>query len=477
MKTLKYFFIAVFAIFLWGCSEDVMDDINRDRNNASEIDAFAVLPDAILKSAVASATDLAWFSSQWAEHSAGQWAQSHDDDRRIGMNATSNFNNSWVGGYDRLNILKVIRERCSPGGPEENNKHALGIAQILTAYNLAMMTDFFGEMPWTEALQGAAIPQPKYDKQSFLYSDDVIFKFLTDGIANLELAIAQGSTGPNAGTFDYIYAGSNAKWIKAAYSLKARLHMRLTQRDANAATKALAALANGFASAADNFLFAKYEASQIGENPWYQYKIQRSHLAVSETLFDLMDDRSDPRIPVFFTQVGGVYNPAPSGEADRIQGGQYSESKLADNRTAVTPMMTFHELKFIEAEAQQRAGGDFTTPLQAAIRASFVYHGLTEAAADTYFTNEVDPRLTANALDEILTQKYIAMYEAEAMEAYHQVRRTGVPAMRNPNNLTAGFPNRCPGGNSEESNNPTNFIVVDVLTQKIWWAGGAELIP
>ena len=479
MKTVKYFLIAALGLFLWGCSEDVMDEINKDVNNATTADAFAMLPDVLLKTAVTtSATDLAWYASAYIEHSAGQWAQHHDEDRRLTMNATSKFNNHWNGLYDILNILKVIRERTSPGGPEENNTHALGIAQILTGYNLAVLTDFYGEVPWSEAIQGAGNMKPKFDNQSVLYSDAVIFKFFDDGIANLQAAVAAGATAPNAGAFDYIYGGNNARWIKLAYSMKARYHMRLTNRDADASTKALAAIANGFADATDNMRFNKYIAGVNKQNPWFTFSVERSHLCVSETLFDIMDSRTDPRMDVYFSLVGGDFKPAPSGNADRVQGGFYSESLITKNgQIAPTPIMTFHELKFIEAEARQRAGqpiANVKTALRTAIQESFKFHGLTAADADDYFDDEVNDLVDANALQEVLIQKYIAMYEFEAMEAYHDYMRTGIPTLNNPYNATVGFPNRLPYGNSEESNNPDNFIEVDVLTDKVWWAGGAE---
>lgn len=481
MKTYKFLFIAVFTLFIWGCSEDSLDEVNRDLNNASSVNAFALLPDATLKTVVtASSTDLAWYASQWIEHSAGTWAQSHDDDRRIGVNATSNFNNHWNGMYILQNVLRTIIELTSPEGAEENNKHALGIAQILTAYNLAVMTDFWGEVPWSEALQGAQFMQPKYDRQSVLYGESVIFKYLDDGISNLEAAIAQGSDGPNSGSFDFIYGGDNEKWIKAAYSLKARYHIRLSQRDNESAAKALAALSNGFDDADDAFIFDKYEETTARNNPWFQYRSERSHLASSSTLFNLMDSRNDPRIELYYTQVEGVYNPAPPGEAERVQGGLYSESRVtAENQAAATPLMTYHEMKFIEAEALQRSGrpvAEVKSALREAITANFEYHGADSEEADVYFDDNVDSRVDSDPLKEILIQKYIGAYEYESSEAYHDYRRTGIPEMHNPNNVSVGYPNRMQYANSEESNNPQNFITVDVLTQKVWWAGGEELV-
>ncbi len=492
MKTIKYFLIAVLALFVWSCSEDTMDDINRERNQATEVDAFAVLPDALVKTAVnTAATDLAWFASMYIEHSAGQWAQHHDFDQRLGMNAASSFNNHWNGTYDLLNIIKVIEEFTSPGGPEENNVHALGIAQILKAYNLAALTDFWGEVPWSEALQGADFMKPKFDRQSVIYNQH-IFNYLDAGIANLEAAIAQGPTGPNAGPFDLIYNGDNQKWIKAAYSLKARYHMRLSQRDGDAASKALQAMNNGFSSAGDNFMFSKFAATATGENPWYQFRIQRSHLAVAQTLFDIMNDRSDPRMEIWFSryqEIDGddtlmVYRPAPPGEADRVQGGVYSESLITydpedvpGSRTTPAPIMTFHELKFIEAEALYRTGGNYSEALHQAIRESFLFHGLSADEADTYFEDQVEPLLAEDPFEEIMKQKYIAMYEHECMEAYHDYRRTGIPTMHNPHNITVGFPLRLAYGLSDLSSNPDNVPDIDVFVHKVWWAGGDELVP
>ena len=88
------------------------------------------------------------------------------------------------------------------------------------------------------------------------------------------------------------------------------------------------------------------------------------------------------------------------------------------------------------------------------------------------------PLLTAgNELKEILTQKYIGLYEHEAIEAYNDYRR--VPSfltLNNPNNLTSsgGFVWRFPYPTSEISSNSANIPDINVFTDKVWWAGGAE---
>jgi hypothetical protein len=477
MKTLKIFLMAVVLLFVSSCSQDKMDEINKDVNNALSMSAQSEIPDVILKSAFeTTATDIAWYATVYIEHSAGTWAQSNDADKRIGQTAATLFNNNWNSLYNVLMILDDMIKKTSPGGGEEN-PYARGIAQILTAYNLAVLTDMWGEVPWTEALKGSANLQPKYDKQSAIYP--VIQQYLDDGIATLNTVTTFSTTG------DYIYGGSSstaiAKWKKAAYSLKARYYLRLTKVDGTASAKALTALANGFTGNADNLVFAKYEESATGENPWYQFLNDRTHLSVSKTLFDIMNARNDTlRMAAYFTQVGGDYEPAENGNSTESQGGLYSISLITENgATAATPMMTYHELKFIEAEAKQRTGdATWKAALQAAIEANFIFHGLTLAAGTAYYNAEVATRLTAgNELKEILIQKYIAFYEYEAIEAYNDYRRvTTYLTLNNPYNLTSsgGFVWRFPYPDSETASNSANIPTINVFTSKVWWAGGTE---
>lgn len=466
MKTLKLIILTIFTFSIFSCSEDIMDEINKEKNDTESMPAANILPSIIAQSAFESTgTDLAWYATVYCEHSAGTWGQSQEADQRIGQNSASLANNSWNNIYYVMLECKAIIDKTDPAtGSEPDNFWARGIAQTLLAYNLAITTDMWGDIPYSEALKGAINVQPKFDSQESVYT--AIFALLDDAIINL------GKTTVKFGTNDYIYKGDQNKWIKAAYSLKARYAMRLSNKKSDAAATALAAIPKGFASAADALVFASFEATATGENPWRQFMADRSHLSVGATLFNLMNDRNDPRMAVYFTKIGGNYAPAPNGTALQTQGGVYSVSLVSEsNRIAPLPMMSYHELKFIEAEAKFRAGdATWKDALKAAISASFAYSKATEG---TYFADAVEPKLTAgNELKEIMTQKYIAMYEYEAMEAYNDYRRTLIPSMNNPNNLTAsfGFVHRFPYALSEVSSNGANVPKVDVFKDKVWWA-------
>jgi hypothetical protein len=487
MKLVKYIFFLSVSLLLFSCSEDVMDDINIERNSTTSMSAKNILPDAMVKTFYeTTSTDLAWYATVYCEHSAGTWAQSKDADIRNGQEASSLVNNSWNNMYNLLTVCKTMLDKTDPLiGDEKDNYWVRGIAFTLTAYNLAVATDSWGEIPWTEAGLGTANLKPRYENQSVIYG--YVQAYLDSAIVNLNKAtvfwaaqdLIYGSTATTL-------ANNKAAWLRVAYSLKARYYMRLSQKGAANITAAIAAIPNGFTTAAQGFIFNRYDTntgSTSNKNPWWEFRYVRAHLSVSSTLYNLMATRNDTRRPYYFTLVGGVYVPAPIGTALEVQAGTYSRSIFTNGNNlasmaAASPMMTYHELKFIEAEARFRnSDATYTTALQQAVVAKFVAVNATTGAADgaAYYTAEVAPRLTVgNELNEILTQKYIALYEAEALEAYADVRRTGIPAMLNPANATVGFPHRFPYALSEESSNGANVPVVDIYADKVWWAGGAE---
>ncbi len=479
MKHWRYIMVPLVALSFTACSDKVMDDINKNRNDAENVLAANELPTVTTETAFGTTgTDMAWYASVFIEHNAGTHAQMKDADTRVGVNVSSLMNNSWNAVYDNMMVLQDIIKKCSPGGSEPENTPALGIGQVLMAYNLAIVTDMWGQAPFNEALKGLDNRHPKYDKQQDIYTK-VIIPYLDAAITNLSKTPAADVLKKVAAN-DLIHQGSLDKWKRAAWSLKMRYYLHLSAKMPDAIDKALACLPNGIDKAANAFVFNAYQPTATGENPWYQYINDRTDQSIGKTLYDLMVQRNDPRIDAYFAPLDDASGivPAPNGTAQESQGSIYSLSLISlEGQTAPTPLMTYHEVKFIEAELLARKGQNFRPALQEAIEASFAYHGV-EGGTD-YYTNQVVPLLgttQAANLKEILTQKYIAFYEAESLEAYNDYRRTRIPTLNNPNNNNAayGFVERFPYPTSETSNNGANVPKVNVFKDKIWWAGGTE---
>ena len=166
-KILNILLSGLLVFATWSCSEDIMDDINKNVNDPTDVATNLIITDVITRTAFTiTGSDLAFYSSVYIEHNVGIWNQSYNAEIRSGEPVSSTtYNNSWNSIYRNLADLKVIINKTSPGGSEDGNYHTLGIAQALNAYTLAILTDLWGDTPWTEALQPGVIFTPKLDSQ------------------------------------------------------------------------------------------------------------------------------------------------------------------------------------------------------------------------------------------------------------------------------------------------------------------------
>lgn len=469
----KYLNIAlVFSLlsFLGACSEDTLDDINENVNDPTDVGSHLIITDVMTSTAFrVVGSDPAFYASVYIEHNVGIYNQSYNAEIRSGEPISSTtYNNSWGSIYENLYNLNLIIEKCSEGGSEEGNFHTLGIAQILTAYNLAVLTDLWGDVPWTEALQPGVIFTPVLDSQESLYQE--IFGMLNSGLENLN----KETNFSGLGSQDFFYGGDIDLWKKFGNGLKARYTMRLSNR--NAAYGDVISFADAsFESAAEQCQYEYVDAS-----PFYQFLQDRNYFGASQSMHDKLADRNDPRDNVFFT--GDVF--APNGTPDQVQD-QYSKSAISVE-TAPTYLLSYHELQFLKAEAYVRLDEleNAKDALEEGIIAAFQKPniGLTAADAEDYFANEVESRFDSNPLAEVMVQKYLAFYEEEAVEAYNDYRRLvamgdDVITLENPANLQQ-FPVRFSYGADDVTTNANVRQAYGdgsyVYSEEVWWAGGSR---
>jgi hypothetical protein len=471
---IRYFSILSILLLAFSCSEDIMDEIDTDPNNPVDVPINMLIPNVTIAVPFnVTGTDIAWYSSIFVEQTAGVHGQMRDADRRASINSQLG-ENAWAYFFypDIFMDLKQIIIKGSEGGSEEGNWHNVGVAQVLLAYSMFVTTDTWGRVPWTEAFLGSDNRYPTYDNQESIYQD--MQEMLDDAIANFQ----KESTASPAGE-DFIYGGDLDAWTRAAYALKARYHNRLSNIDATgSAADALAAIGNAFTSSADDFTFDNWGADGSFRNPWYRMELERGHHALSQTLYDLMNANNDPRLALWFTQIDGAYAPALNGTAAEDQSHtQYSplSGSLVYN-TAPLPIMTYDEMKFIEAECHLRkASPDADAALAAyteALDAALIRAGVDSTGrADFKSSTAVVPADASGlTLDMIITQKYLALFPYGSIEAYAEWRRTGIPAMQNP---LANTPRRFPYPQNEISGNGENVPDVTV-NDGVWWDDGTE---
>ena len=292
------------------------------------------------------------------------------------------------------------------------------------------------------------------DPQEQVIAD--IQKLLDDAIADLKLGVEKNLLAP--GDDDYIFGGNANKWAATAYVIKARYANRLSKRDAaGSATAALGFLTQAYtagftANAAD--CMAKFGASGNEWNQWYAFNRTRGgYMTMNGYFVDLLKTTNDPRLAVYAGSAAATEN--------SVVGPFYA------SQTSSMPLVTYAEAKFIEAEAQLRAGDKTkaATAHNAAVKANILKTvGASSPAFETVNASETAATITQQ---KIMTQKYIAMFTQP--EVWSDWRRTNIPALTpNANAAVAGIPRRFPTPQSERLYNAKAVIESNILTP-VWW--------
>jgi len=447
-----------------------MTEYNEDPNNPLEAPNTTILPTAMLNTIVnLSGTDVSWISSVWVQHTAGVHAQLRDYDRLADLDA-SLVNNIWNNLYPTIfqNLDIVIQQ-----GEEEGNTDFVGIAKVVKAYAATYAADMWGDIPFSEANMGEENLTPEYDSQEEVYLQAL--QLLEEAKDDL---MAE-SIGP-VGQSDLIYNGDTAAWLMAAYSIEAQIHNRWSNIEPEAsAERVIAAAENGFESPADDLTFDNFGTGSTEQHPWFQEAADRGHHAFSQSMFDAMDPVDDPRLPVFAVERDGEIVPAPNAQAEQDQFTASIYSGLSEdiiNPTAPMQLMTYSELMFIVAEAHLRLGNDLEAQeaYEEGVRADLAFHGISEEEADAFLAQEgtlpggILPTPGDLDLEQIMTQKWIALFPFQSLQAFTDFRRTGFPELTNP---VGPIPNRFPYPQNEIDNNRDNIPDVNINTP-VWFQGG-----
>lgn len=458
MRTIKLFVLAAFLLAAQGCSDFVSkDDVNP--NAASKSALKTLLPVSELTVFATYNGQMARSSSMYIQHVTGVSNQMYAINRYI--LTETDVDNDWVTLY--TSGVGNAKQLIADAGTE--NPHYAGIGKIMLAMMYGIATDYWGDIPTTEAGLGTSNLNPKHESQEQVLSQ--IQTLLTDAIADLGKPSADNTFLPDGD--DYIHGGSTAKWIKTAWILKARYANRLSKRSADAsATSALEFLSSAQLVGNSDDATAKYNNDVTSsKNIWAGFEKERpDYIKVSNTMIDKLKSLQDPRLSAYATALDGAYVGAPAG----TQAINFCAvgSALKGNEL---PLVTYVEAKFIEAEAALRKGN--TTQAQSAFTEAITKDLQRYNAADStvtrYITNYGTLSTTHNqALEQIMTQKWIAMYGQP--EAWSDWRRTNYPTLTpNPSGTISQIPRRYPTAQSEKIYNTSGFTVVTSLATPVWW--------
>jgi hypothetical protein len=480
-----------------GCSSFL--DVNTNPNNLT---AGGVPPSAILATALTNTaanytgglnsgdnfnTYASWVADYWGR--AGG-VNGYGDETTY--NYTNTFTQgAWNNTYDNLNDYNIIQTQGATSG----YPYHAAIARIMKVFNYQLLVDSYGDIPYTNALQGpSGTTSPTYDKAADIYKDFITQ--LDGAIADINAA-AKVAGVRTVGAEDVVFAGNMTQWKQFANSLKLRILLRQSQTNDATLTAYVKAQMTTLQAATDGFIATDvvvqpgYSQNTNQQNPFYtRYGNAASGAQATARYYQIPTNyilrqytsNNDPRVSQLYdlgvpttgttgyvgTDLGerspASFTAVPSASSFKLGGG------LLKGPAAPTVIMLLADQLFSKAEAETRGlftGGDAAakTDFQNGILASFTYFyrpanvGVTTSTAgvteyNTYIAaNTTNPLVSYDAATPngalgkqyvILYQKYLAMNSVASTEAWADYRRAAQPKIMPSTQSTSPRPDKLP---------------------------------
>jgi hypothetical protein len=424
------------AIAFTGCTKG-FEDLNTNPNEPSSVSPGFLLT-ASQKRIMDEMNDSFWGSRRGMQLPQYWASNQYSNESRYAFR-TEVTNASWRDFYaGPLQDLQTIVD-LNTDSPDDvsgfgSNGNQIAVAKLLQAWTYQMMTDAWGPIPMTEALQGGENKTPAYDDQATVYAG--ILTLIDDAMNAMD-----DGAGPQG---DQVYGGNMMMWEKFANTLKLRVAMRMSDVAPDQAKGVgEAALSGGMIIAAneENAQFPYINAAPNNHPVNEDYKT-RNDFAASNTMVDWLTAMNDPRLGVYFnpaantgTFIGEVYGLSEDSAAvtDFDDVSQRGDAILAGDFPGI--FFDAAQTHFLCAEAAER--GWAGTPLDAeghynaAVTLSMQWWGLTDTDAINAYLGQADVAYATAPGDwkqKIGSQKWAALY-MQGHEAWAEYRRLDAPTL------------------------------------------------
>jgi len=471
MKKISMIMLAVVALFATSCKDYL--DINTNQNKPTSVTADLILPQALVATGLV-LNQYNTYGAQLGGYMANAGGYGGFNETVTYIYTPNNYAGLWSVSYDNLEDYQYMLNQTD-GDPDFIYYN--GVARIMKSYGFQLLVDAYGNVPYSQALQGTDNLTPEYDDAATIYASlaSEIDKAIADLNSGLQAAVAPKDLGQN----DVVFNGDVESWIKLANSIKLRIMIRGKGKVTftNTSFDPL-----GFLDQ-DALVNPKFLRDNNRQNPeWNQWTWNYAGTAAPKawipstfiaTFYNNIKISDPGRAKKMYyswpatgtNQLGFESTGIPkSPDGSFWYPGSDRGGTTAGNATgaikgpdAGVPLMIRAESDFLLAEAALEgvatgAGGDAQSWFEQGITDAFIYTyslpggglygeadvvGDPEGDAAAYIAANADNPLVdftsagtdAQKLEAIITQKYIAMNMVNSQEGYNEYRRTGYPTV------------------------------------------------
>lgn len=437
-------------------------DVNTNSNYPADANLESLLPSAEASTIAQLGLNGQLVGSLWCQY-VTQGNSTNQYNTTVNYSITQDsYNAFWTNAYaNTLQDLKIMMSLAE----EQEAWNYWVIGKILTAYNYHVLTDLYGDIPFTEALDIKKYPAPKYDDSKTVVYPGII-KMLDDAIA--KAPEATGGMNPLIEKQDYFLNGDISKWVSFAKSLKLKIYLR----DYETYKTQIASLINAGGLYTSDFGFMVFDDAANKGNPLYEYNIRqlntKENIRACHTFTEFLFAANDPRIEQIYELTATAeealadgevltyrqkYGGLPCGTKPSTTVGAseavplVNSSRYKQAYSDTTYLMNSAEVSFMIAEAQARAGktAEAKTAYDEGVMKAF---GRWKFDATDFIKAGGPYQFDSSSLDSmlksILTQKWVAGAKANAWDSWMDRNRTGIPAISDAekvrkSNITVGL--------------------------------------
>ena len=360
-----------------------------------------------------------------------------------------------------------------------------GVAHLLRVYMFHLMTDRWGDIPYSEALKGVDVLKPAFDSQASIYAGL---------LAEIDAALGMLDGGGLSG--DFMFNGDANKWRVFGNTMKMVIALRMADVDAGTAqAKFKEAVAAGVISSNAGNIHYPYTTSDDNDSPWQDRFQSREDFATSDTMVDHLFATNDPRLEKYAEPVVSATGDTSKIDYVEYNGNTYAgmpygvlnpgilqtrisflpSSIIYDGTNAGGMLYTYAQVCFSYAEAHLRGwsglAGDAQTWYELGIAASHAQWGVADADAAAYLAT-----VAPVSMESMATEKWVALY-MQGYEAWAEWRRLDYPVLSPAKDALTGtgIPMRHGyGANTASSNKANHDAAIARISgysqdSKMWW--------
>ncbi|RAJ06647.1 SusD-like starch-binding protein associating with outer membrane [Chitinophaga skermanii] len=365
----------------------------------------------------------------------------------------------WKNYYYALIDARLMEKMIAAEPDQSRMKNVTAMLKIIMAYKTLHVSDFFGNMPYSEAgkaADGTTKYRVAFDKQNVIYEQCLAdLKWAVDNLSSDASQVSYGA-------YDTFLKGDINRWRKFANSLRLRYAVRMSEVNATAAQTIIAeALTKPLLEDGEDVGY--YPQQMPGLTfIWKTWAYSGTYLRLGTTMWKMMSDNNntngsgifDPRCKVFFEpNEAGQWVPYPQNptsgttvdgarayvDAERDKAwGNKAGAKYAlfnyymgrDNTTMPQLFITAAEVHFLKAEIYLRGlgaaknAGAAKTEYDAGVKSSvtqYISQAIVSGTSGPWVVSKITAQPTTTEMNTFMTNPKVAFNTANEAAALKQI--------------------------------------------------------